>query len=135
MTDDAHHAHESAAWHGCGCCSQPPVAGPAERASNANPLEAAASVATTLRLDQFRPRSTLRTHVSAIDRPCVPVIDAHTHLSWMARTRSGVSLGEEMIYFADPRELVALMDRKGIAAMINLTGGVGGGLEATIARF
>ncbi|HEU0276587.1 MAG TPA: amidohydrolase family protein [Rhodanobacteraceae bacterium] len=133
--DDHSDPHEHPAWHGCGCCSQPPVAGAAQRPSNANPLEAAASVPSTLRLDQFRPRSTLHARTTRIDKPAAPVIDAHTHLSWMARTRNGISLGEAMIYFAEPAELVALMDRKGIAAMINLTGGVGSGLEATIARF
>lgn len=53
----------------------------------------------------------------------------------MANTRSGVSLGEDMIYFAKAEDIVALMDRKGIRAMINLTGGVGRGLEQSIARF
>jgi predicted TIM-barrel fold metal-dependent hydrolase len=36
---------------------------------------------------------------------------------------------------ADPAELLPLMDRKGIRAMVNLTGGTGRGLEETIARF
>ncbi len=89
----------------------------------------------TLRLDQFRPRSALRTRVTHIARPGSPVIDAHTHLGWMAKTRRGVSLGEEMLYFAEPGPLVELMDRKGIASMINLTGGVGAGLRQSIARF
>lgn len=136
MAGDEHDApHGHPAWHGCGCCSQPPVAGGTRGPRDANPLQAAGAVASSLRLDQFRPRSTLKARATRLDKPCAPVIDAHTHLSWMAHTRSGVSLGEEMIYFAEPRELVALMDRKGISAMINLTGGVGGGLEATIARF
>lgn len=133
--DDRRDADEHPAWHGCGCCSHPPLASATGRPIDANPLEATAVVHTTLRLDQFRPHSTLRTHATRIDTPSWPIIDAHTHLSWMAHTRGGVSFGEEMIYFAEPGELVALMDRKGIACMINLTGGVGRGLEATIARF
>jgi predicted TIM-barrel fold metal-dependent hydrolase len=128
-----HHDDKHPAWHGCGCCAPPPRAGGGP--SNANPLQSAGSTRTTLRLDQFRPRAMLKTHRTRIDKPRFPVIDAHTHLGWMAETRSGVSLGEEMIFFADPAELVALMDRKGIRAMINLTGGVGAGLAQTIARF
>lgn len=123
------------AWHGCGCCRIPPRASGA--ISNANPLQATGSVTDhpDLRLEQFRPQSSLNAKITRIDKPAFPVIDAHTHLSWMAETRGGVSLGEDMIYFAEPEELIELMDRKGIQAMVNLTGGVGGGLNLAIARF
>lgn len=138
MNHDDQHDHgpadDAPAWHGCGCCTPPPRGG---SVSNENPLKAAGSgsTGTPLRLDQFRPQSSLKAHVTPIDKPDFPVIDAHTHLGWMAANRSGVSLGEDMVYFAQPEDLVALMDRKGIRAMVNLTGGVGRGLEQTIARF
>lgn len=131
--NDRHNPHERPAWHGC--CSYPPTGSAAREQNDANPLQAVSAVERGLCLDQFHPRSTLRVQTTSIERPCSPVIDAHTHLSWMAHTRNGVSLGEEMIYFADPKALLPLMDRKGIVAMINLTGGVGSGLEQTIARF
>lgn len=122
------------AWHGCGCCARPHAS---HATGDANPLQAAAGSATAraLRLEEFRPQSSLNTRVTPIDHPAFPVIDAHTHLSWMSETRGGVSLGEDMIYFAEPAELVELMDRKGIRAMVNLTGGVGRGLEEAIGRF
>lgn len=134
--DNEHgHADDKPAWHGCGCCTPPPRA--SVGVGNENPLKASGKDATgnSLRLEQFRPRSSLKAGVTPIDKPDFPVIDAHTHLGWMAKTRGGVSLGEDMIYFAEPEDLVELMDRKGIRAMVNLTGGVGRGLEQTIARF
>lgn len=127
MTDDA--------WAGCLCCSPPAtkVAGGAEP-SGKNPLETA-PVAADLRLVDFAPRSMLGGKITRVETPRFPVIDVHTHLTWMRETRGGVSLGEDMIAFADPDTLLPLMDRKGIRCMVNLTGGVGRGLEASIARF
>lgn len=116
----------------CLCCAPPA----AVLGSGKNPLRTATDVAKIgLRLSDYAPRSMLQVERTRIERPAFPVIDVHTHLSWMAQTRSGVSVGEEMIWFADPAELLPLMDRKGIRTMVNLTGGVGRGLEATIARF
>ncbi len=64
-----------------------------------------------------------------------PVIDIHTHLSFAARTENGVGIGEEMKYLAPVDALLPLMDRKNIRVMVNLTGGVGKGLEETIRKF
>jgi predicted TIM-barrel fold metal-dependent hydrolase len=117
---------------GCGCCAPPMLAG----GSGKNPLQTAATPHDEhLQLSEFQPRSMLHVPVTRIEKPAFPVIDVHTHLSWMSETRSGVSLGEAMSYFADPAELLPLMDRKGIRTMVNLTGGTGRGLEETIARF
>lgn len=117
------------AWHGC--CSHPPG-----KAGHANPLQGTPPARQGgLTLEHYHPRSMLVTQATPTARSRFPVIDAHTHLSWMAETRHGVSLGEEMLYFAEPGPLVALMDRLGIARMINLTGGVGQGLAQVIQRF
>nr|WP_233175616.1 amidohydrolase family protein [Dyella sp. ASV24] len=117
---------------GCGCCAPPMLGG----GSGKNPLQTAAKQdGENLRLTDFKPRSMLHVPVTRVEKPAFPVIDVHTHLSWMSETRNGVSLGEAMTYFADPAELVALMDRKGIRAMVNLTGGTGKGLAESIARF
>jgi predicted TIM-barrel fold metal-dependent hydrolase len=76
-------------------------------------------------------------HVSEtkVPRARFPVIDIHTHLSWAAAQRNGVSLGEEMTYPALPQVLLQVMDQKNIRAMVDLTGGVGRGLNDTIQRF
>ena len=118
----------------CFCCTPPLsiVRGSAGK----NPLQTARDASKAgLRLTDFQPRSMLRVRETRIERPRFPVIDVHTHLSWMSQTRSGVSLGEEMTWFASPEELLPIMERKGIRAMVNLTGGIGKGLEAAIDRF
>lgn len=123
-------------WSGCACCARPPVSGGPDDKKSKNPLEVASSGAgAQLSLNDFQPRSMLKVPVTPIKTPAFPAIDAHTHLSWMRETRSGVSMGEQMMFFAEPDDLLALMDRKGIRAMVNLTGGVGRGLEDTITRF
>ena len=118
----------------CFCCTLPLsiVRGNAGK----NPLQTVRDANKAgLRLTDFQPRSMLRVRKTRIERPRFPVIDVHTHLSWMSQTRSGVSIGEEMTWFASPEELLPLMERKGIRAMVNLTGGIGKGLEAAIERF
>jgi predicted TIM-barrel fold metal-dependent hydrolase len=64
-----------------------------------------------------------------------PVIDIHTHLSFTAKSVNGVGVGETMKYLAGVEELLPLMDRKNVGVMVNLTGGVGKGLEETIRKF
>lgn len=86
-------------------------------------------------LKDFRPRSMLRVMRTPIERPRFPVIDLHTHLSWSATVRNGVATGEQMQYFADAADVLPVMDRKGVQMMVNLTGGVGAGLEESIRRF
>jgi predicted TIM-barrel fold metal-dependent hydrolase len=70
-----------------------------------------------------------------VERPRFPVIDMHTHLTWTANVRNGVSVGEEIVVFAPPEELLPVMDRKGIRTLVNLTGGTGAGLEQAIRTF
>ncbi|UPG96027.1 amidohydrolase family protein [Luteibacter aegosomatissinici] len=130
MTDDRH----DDAWAGCLCCSPPAAQASGGGGAGKNPLETAPADAS-LRLVDFAPRSMLATTGTRIETPRFPVIDMHTHLTWMKRTRGGVSLGEEMVQFAAPDDVLPLMDRKGIRCMVNLTGGVGRGLEDSIARF
>jgi predicted TIM-barrel fold metal-dependent hydrolase len=55
------------------------------------------------------------------------VIDVHTHLSW---TRGGKAQ-----HNATPAEVLAVMDRRNIRIMINLTGGYGAALEEIVARW
>lgn len=64
-----------------------------------------------------------------------PVIDFHTHLSWSAPSVNGVATGEDVKFVGEPGELLAVMERKRIRTLVNLTGGVGDGLSRTIATF
>ena len=120
----------------CGCCSAPPRTA-ASTGGDGKHLLATAPDADKLELPlvDYAPRSVLRVPTTRIERPRFPVIDVHTHLSWMRDVRGAVPVGEAMTFFTDPAALLPLMERKGIRAMVNLTGGVGRGLEDTIARF
>jgi predicted TIM-barrel fold metal-dependent hydrolase len=76
-------------------------------------------------------------HVSEtrVPRSRFPIIDVHTHLSRAASHKNGVSLGEKMQYLAPPEELLPVMERKNIRTLVDLTGGVGTGLEETIRKY
>jgi predicted TIM-barrel fold metal-dependent hydrolase len=120
---------------GCFCCAPPQGAGTIQGGGK-NPLQTAPDHATSeLRLADFKPRSMLRTPKHRIERPRFPVIDAHTHLTWSSQVRNGVSVGEAITVFAQAEDLLPVMDRKGVRTLVNLTGGVGKGLEQSIALF
>jgi predicted TIM-barrel fold metal-dependent hydrolase len=70
-----------------------------------------------------------------VPRSRYPVIDIHTHLSFAAKSVNGVGIGEGMKYLATPEGALPLMDRKNIRVMVNLTGGVGKGLDETLEKF
>ena len=88
-----------------------------------------------LQLADFQPRSMLHVPETKVTRSRYPVIDIHTHLSFIAKSANGVGIGEEMKYLATAEGVLPLMDRKNIRVMVNLTGGVGQGLEETVRKF
>ncbi len=121
----------------CLCCAPPTGEGTVRIAAGGkNPLQTAPDAGKgELRLKDFRPRSMLRVPKTHIERPRFPVIDVHAHLTWSKNVRNGVSVGEEITVFATPEALLPTMDRKGVRTLVNLTGGVGKGLEESIRRF
>jgi predicted TIM-barrel fold metal-dependent hydrolase len=88
-----------------------------------------------LLLTDFRPRSMLHARETEVAGARFPVIDFHTHLSWSAPSFNGVATGEEVNFVGEPSELLPVMERRNIRMLVNLTGGVGGGLTRTIERF
>ncbi|HXG32567.1 MAG TPA: amidohydrolase family protein [Bryobacteraceae bacterium] len=88
-----------------------------------------------LDLSEYQPRSMLQVAEHIIERARFPVIDIHTHLSWAAKSEKGVPLSEERRYPAEPEELLPVMDRRNIRAMVNLTGGYGQGLREAVEKF
>src|SRR5437773_430829 len=88
-----------------------------------------------LLLRNFEPRSMLHVRETKVLRSRYPVIDIHTHLSSVAKHAGGVGIGEEMQYFATAEDVLPLMDRKNLRIMVNLTGGVGKGLQEAISKF
>lgn len=89
----------------------------------------------SLELSDFVPTSMLQVQESRVERARYPLIDIHTHITNAAKSERGVSLSPERKYLGAPEELVAVMDRKNIRAMVNLTGGYDKGLGDTIAKY
>jgi predicted TIM-barrel fold metal-dependent hydrolase len=88
-----------------------------------------------LLLQDFRPRSMLHVKETRIERPRFPVIDVHVHFSWSAGGRKGATSEDAVVFNIDPKDAIALMDRKGVRTVVNLTGSFGRGLEQAIAAF
>jgi len=101
----------------------------------AAPAQPTATDPCPLALKDYQPKSMLHTSDHPVERARFPVIDVHTHLSFAAGHRNGVPLGEEMRFLAEPENALGLMDRKNIRTMIDLTGGVGTGLESTVRKY
>jgi predicted TIM-barrel fold metal-dependent hydrolase len=88
-----------------------------------------------LALSEYEPKSMLQVRESRVERSRYPVIDFHTHITVSARDVNGVSLAPERKYLGDPNELIAVMDRKNLRSMVNLTGGFDSGLVETIQKY
>ncbi|MBZ5542541.1 MAG: amidohydrolase [Acidobacteriia bacterium] len=89
----------------------------------------------SLDLSEFRPKSMLHVPETKVARSRYPVIDIHTHISTVAKNQNGVSLGEAMEFLAEPADLLQVMERKNLRMMVDLTGGVGAGLEETVRNY
>src|SRR5882724_11856116 len=100
-----------------------------------SPPFAPESAGKPLQLADFQPRSMLHVPETKVPRSRYPVIDIHTHLSFAATSANGVGIGEAMKYLTTAEAALPLMDRKNIRIMVNLTGGVGKGLDETIDKF
>jgi predicted TIM-barrel fold metal-dependent hydrolase len=88
-----------------------------------------------LELSQYEPKSMLRVPESRVERSKFPTIDFHTHISGSTKSEKGVELSPDREYFGTPQELLAVMDRKNIRAMVNLTGGYENGLADAVAKY
>jgi Amidohydrolase len=97
----------------------------AEHASGPGPLS----------LSDYQPRSMLRVKETRVERARYPVIDAHAHLSFSAKTERGVSLAAERRFLAPPSELLPVMQRKNVHTLVNLTGGFDHGLVIAIEKY
>ena len=88
-----------------------------------------------LELSQYEPTSMLRVPESRVERSKFPNIDFHTHISGSTKSENGVELAPDREYLATPQGLLAVMDRKNIRAMVNLTGGYDNGLAEAVAKY
>jgi predicted TIM-barrel fold metal-dependent hydrolase len=96
---------------------------------------AAQSPRKVLDLPNYEPKSMLHTSETVVERARFPVIDIHTHISFSKKSEKGVQLGAERSFLAPPQELLAVMDRRNLRAMVNLTGGFGAGLVESVSKY
>jgi len=82
-----------------------------------------------LDISQYQPKSMLHVKETQVQRSRFPVIDFHTHLTW------GNPAGDSVRVPMQPDEILAVMDRKNIRLMVNLTGGYDKAFEQAIATF
>jgi predicted TIM-barrel fold metal-dependent hydrolase len=112
------------------------VSGIAARAGvKASPASDEPPKPATLNLPDYQPTSMLHTRQTRVERARYPVVDIHTHITESHKSINGVDLGADRDFHATPDELLAVMDRKNIRSMVNLTGGFGSGITETIARY
>jgi predicted TIM-barrel fold metal-dependent hydrolase len=91
--------------------------------------------AQPLALAEYEPRSMLHAQETHIERAAFPVIDVHTHITFSAKSQNGVALAAARTYLGKPDELLPVMDRKNVRAMVNLTGGYDEGLADVMAKY
>ncbi|HEX8984931.1 MAG TPA: amidohydrolase family protein [Bryobacteraceae bacterium] len=100
--------------------------------ASSGPVEAAPAgkPADDLSVPRYEPRSMLHVPETKVPRSRFPVIDFHTHLSW---TSELTELKNGPNQAATPQEILAVMDRKNIQTLVNVTGGAGAELEKNVA--
>src|SRR5499427_5455016 len=103
----------------------PGVAAQAESPPSPKPLD----------LSQYEPKSMLHVRESHVERAKFPLIDIHTHISASTKSEKGVELSPDREYLGTPQELLAVMERKNIRAMVNLTGGYDHGLAEAVGKY
>ena len=82
-----------------------------------------------LALPDFQPKSTLQAKATSVPRARFPVIDFHTHI-----TSGGRPPSNKIRFGLEPETCLAVMDRKNLATMVDLTGSYGDGLREALHR-
>jgi predicted TIM-barrel fold metal-dependent hydrolase len=113
---------------------------PAARAAGPGAAAGAAEEAKgDLALRDFEPRSMLHVKESRVERARFPVVDVHSHLTFarsaFSKKEDDVAPRGEVEVLIAAKDALAVMDRKNVRAMVNLTGGREGGVEQSIAAF
>jgi predicted TIM-barrel fold metal-dependent hydrolase len=82
-----------------------------------------------LPINEYEPRSMLHVAETKVERARFPVIDFHTHLSFVDRNAKP----EKALFRAKLAEILPVLERKNVRTMVNLTGGYGAALAQSIA--
>jgi len=101
----------------------------------ARPVPQESSTPARLALADYEPKSMLQVRETRVERARFPTVDIHTHISVSAKSEKGIELAPERTYLGQPVELFAVMDRKNIRAMVNLTGGFDNGLVEAVTKY
>ncbi len=88
-----------------------------------------------LALEDYEPKSMLHVAETRVEKARFPAVDVHTHISVSAKSENGVEMVAERKYLGAPQELLEVMDRKNLRAMVNLTGGFGTGLVDAVTKY
>jgi predicted TIM-barrel fold metal-dependent hydrolase len=112
-----------------------PVAAPEKANAIAGRSSSKPSDGLPLALSQYEPKSMLQVRETRVERARYPAIDIHTHISESKKSENGVAVAAERQYLGDPKELLAVMDRKNLRAMVNLTGGFNAGLVDAVNKY
>lgn len=99
------------------------------------PAQQASAPVEHLALADYEPKSMLQVRETRVERARFPAIDIHTHITVSAKSENGVELSPDRKYLGTPDELLAVMDRKNLHTMVNLTGGYDAGLVEAIGRY
>ena len=88
-----------------------------------------------LALADYEPKSMLQVRETRVERARFPAVDIHTHISISAKSEGGIELAPERTYLGKVEELLSVMDRKNIRAMVNLTGGFDNGVVEAVTKY
>jgi predicted TIM-barrel fold metal-dependent hydrolase len=105
--------------------------GSAASLAAATPTTLTSAPKDVLSVENFQPRSMLHTKETKVARAAFPVIDLHTHITFAG----GLEGPGKVKFSATPEECLAVMDRKNIRTMINLTSGYGDNLQQVINKY
>jgi len=83
-----------------------------------------------LALEEYEPKSMLHVPAHHVARARFPAIDFHTHISWSGRFGEA----ERPHFNAKPSDVLPVLERKNVRAVVNLTGGYGKVLEETVSQ-
>ena len=111
------------------------ASGTAARAAETRGAQPAESKGSQIYLSEFQPKSMLQVPETKIERAKFPVIDVHTHMTFAAVNTNGVPMSEKMKFLAEPADILAVMDRRNIHTLVDLTGGFGQGLVDTVQKY
>src|SRR3954463_492524 len=81
-----------------------------------------------LPLEQYQPKSALHAPETRVPRARYPVIDFHTHITGAG----GLGGPGKLRWSATPEECLAVMDRKNLRTMVDVTGGYGDNLREAL---